>query len=482
MPMSRSRAMPVSRSGGRILFVAREGLLLDAVEPGEEAAESPSDEPWPRGEGESGESSADAVARAETGAARGGARRRSGAEGGGCATRARVERASDKRRSTRARGARARTNARTRAARRGASRRDRRRRRRRRALARDIAAREISPGPPRASGAENDASDQASGLATVGAENPATAPRRRERASDLERTARIACQRRSPPAREVTPRRALGSVARARRRRASIVSRWRTLSNGSCVGKNLVADRRGVVRGADTWQHGRLWFFGREPSVDGLKIPDSFFFPFDAAPANRFGPARGGPDLDASRTAGRQLFLSRPGLARLRARASDVRERRAQPTARSSFRANDDHRRTRAGRPAGILPRARGRGARSSATRRVRCRRRRDRECAAGRRGARHQARGGRGERVASPRRRRRRAAGDARERRPRAALGASSTRASRDPSPRPRTPPLSPSRQSALTQNPTASPPPQHATRTTSARTTPRRRKRSRA
>ena len=243
-----------------------------------------------------------------------------------------------------------------------------------------------------------------------------------------------------------------------------------------------MADRRGVVRGADTWQHGRLWFFGREPSVDGSKIPDSFFF--RSTPRRRTGSARrGGTGPRRLANRGATAFPFPSGLARLRARASDVRERRAQPTARSSFRANDDHRRTRAGRPAGILPRARGRGRALVGDAARPCRRRRDRECAAGRRGARHQARGGRGERVASPRRRRRRAAGDARERRPRAAHGASSTPRVARPVPPPAharlCPPLVKARSPKI---PHRIPPPVHASRTTSARTTPRRRKRPRA
>ena len=212
--------------------------------------------------------------------------------------------------------------------------------------------------------------------------------------------------------------------------------------------------------------------------------PGLFFFSVRRRAGEPVRPGAGGTGPRRLANRGATAFPFPSGLARLRARASDVRERRAQPTARSSFRANDDHRRTRAGRPAGILPRARGRGRALVGDAARPCRRRRDRECAAGRRGARHQARGGRGERVASPRRRRRRAAGDARERRPRAALGASSTPRVARPVPPPAharlCPPLVKARSPKI---PHRIPPPRvHASRTTSARTTPRRRKRPRA
>ena len=190
--------------------------------------------------------------------------------------------------------------------------------------------------------------------------------------------------------------------------------------------------------------------------------PGLFFFSVRRRAGEPVRPGAGGPDLDASRTAGRQLFLSRPGLARLRARASDVRERRAQPTARSSFRANDDHRRTRAGRPAGILPAPAGEGARSSATRRVRAAVGATENVPpdAGARGTKREE----GEENASRRR------GDAAAAPPETRASADRAplsvrrrpRASRDPSPRPRTPAFVPlSSKRAHPKSPTAPPPP---------------------
>ena len=222
------------------------------------------------------------------------------------------------------------------------------------------------------------------------------------------------------------------------------------------------------VRGADTAAR-QVMVLGAN-SGRRFKTPDSFFR--SAAP--RTGSARRGGTGPTPREPRGDSFFP-VGLARLRARPR-TSERRAQPTARSSFH-NDDHRRTRAGRLAGILPAPAGEGARSSATRRVRA------AVGATENSRRTPGRGTKreeGEENASRRR------GDAAAAPPETRASADRAplsvrrrpRASRDRPPARARPPLSPSRQSALT------PPshPIHAPRTTSARTTPRRRKRPRA